>query len=155
MNQLYPWDERYSIFLSGSVPQFLVGTIKGHVYIFNNTFRKLEVSPWQLRVENIQLKGNSFLFLPRHGLDLTVRQRISLTENEFHKLGPEALVHIKPEGEVICASTWVYDWSSITLWFSGNIFNKYFHETCLVLYLYNLHCYLAKLSFICLFQLLL
>ncbi|XP_050734095.1 uncharacterized protein LOC127007327 isoform X2 [Eriocheir sinensis] len=82
------------------VPQFLVGTIKGDVYMLNNTFPKLEVSPWQLRVEgDVFLKGNNFSFLPRHGLDITVQHRINLVENEFHHLGPEALLYIKPEGK--------------------------------------------------------
>lgn len=137
---------RCLIFLLGAVPQFLVGTIKGDVYIINNTFPKLEVSPWQLRVKgDILLKSNNFSFLPRHGLEITVQHRISLVENQFHHLGPEAFLYIKPEGEVTWTFTWVW-WSvinSLMFLLQRPLSNINIYKICIVLQLYNQHWNLA------------
>lgn len=89
---------------AGNVSQFLDGTIKGDVYICNNSFPKLQTSPWRLRVKgDITILGNIFPYLPRHGMDLTVQQRISLVENDIQQLGPEAFTLIVPEGDITYA----------------------------------------------------
>lgn len=84
----------------GNVPLFLEGNITGDVDINNNSFPRLETSPWRLRVEgDVLLQGNTFASLPRHGLDFTVHHRISLVENNIQRLGPEAFLLIVPQGK--------------------------------------------------------
>ncbi|XP_045128035.1 uncharacterized protein LOC123514290 isoform X2 [Portunus trituberculatus] len=84
----------------GNVPLFLEGNITGDVDINNNSFPRLESSPWKLRVQgDVLLKGNTFASLPRHGLDFTVHHRISLVENNIQHLGPEAFLLIIPQGK--------------------------------------------------------
>ncbi|MPC48918.1 hypothetical protein E2C01_042704 [Portunus trituberculatus] len=84
---------------SSNVPLFLEGNITGDVDINNNSFPRLESSPWKLRVQgDVLLKGNTFASLPRHGLDFTVHHRISLVENNIQHLGPEAFLLIIPQG---------------------------------------------------------
>ncbi|XP_053645286.1 uncharacterized protein [Cherax quadricarinatus] len=98
----------------GAVPLFLVGNIKGDVYIRNNTFPKMEQSPWNLRVQgDVTLRSNMFNNIPKHGLFFRIKNRINIVNNDIKYLQGGAFQWIKPEG------------NKALLFLDGNVFHKH------------------------------
>ncbi|XP_042212305.1 uncharacterized protein LOC121859513 isoform X2 [Homarus americanus] len=83
----------------GDIAGFLSGSIMGDVYISNNSFPSLKLSPWNLTVDgDVHLRNNTFTNIPKHGLLFTVKHRINITDNDIQHLESYAFQGILPEG---------------------------------------------------------